>query len=176
MDSARKTIEVTNVDSMHMGLTTPRTKISLPKSNSRSPSRHAWVYGSSPLSGRSANAFSHASENYLSVPAPENSDEAYTTPKNKDGNFADQSNYDRYERIHKNLQAPKKRNELIDEESGRKHRAYDPDNLSIRAFRLETCSDNDSTENSSPGGSNHEQAAAEMRTQWNAFSQRIQAV
>ena len=103
--------------------------------------------------------------------------DAYTTPKNKDGYFADHSNYDRYERIMKNLQAPKKRDEIRDDEdSGRNNKAYDSDSLSIRAFRLETNSDCDeSTENLSGRAAEIRQAALEMRSQWNAFSERIQA-
>ena len=58
--------------------------------------------------------------------------------------------------------APKKRGELFDDDSARKNRAYDPDNLSIRAFRLDPSSDGeDSTENSSTDS--RQQALVDMR-------------
>ena len=78
------------------------------------------------------------------------------------------------------MQAPRKRDEFFDEDSSRKNknRAYDPDNLSIREFRLDGSSDGDSsTDNSSPGGENSRQQALEdMRSQWGAFTDRIMSV
>ena len=61
----------------------------------------------------------------------------YTTPKNKEFCMADCSNTERSERNQKVLQAPKKRDEMYGEVSARKTRAYDYENLSIRAFRLD---------------------------------------
>lgn len=58
----------------------------------------------------------------------------------------------------------------------RQNKAYDPENLSIRAFRLDSAasdSEERSTDNSSPGSSGRserEQALAEMRDQWGAFT------
>ena len=66
--------------------------------------------------------------------------------------------------------------------SARKQRAYDPDNLSIRAFKLDGLSDSDgenSTENSSRRSeeqNDRRQAMEDVRGQWNAFSQRIMDV
>lgn len=57
----------------------------------------------------------------------------YTTPKNKEFCMADCSNT----KNQKVLQAPKKRDEMYGEVSARKTRAYDYENLSIRAFRLD---------------------------------------
>lgn len=66
--------------------------------------------------------------------------------------------------------------------SARKQRAYDPDNLSIRAFKLDGLSDSDgenSTENSSRRSdeqNDRRQVMEDVRGQWNAFTQRIMDV
>ena len=78
------------------------------------------------------------------------------------------------------LAAPKKREEML-ETSARKGRAYDPDNLSIREFKLSPrSSDGDqSTDHSSEGGHGRDlrqQAMNDLRGQWSAFTERIMAV
>mmetsp|Transcript_12620 Transcript_12620/g.15029 ORF Transcript_12620/g.15029 Transcript_12620/m.15029 type:complete len:80 (-) Transcript_12620:324-563(-) len=65
------------------------------------------------------------------------------------------------------------------ETSARKGRAYDPDNMSIREFKLSPrSSDGDhSTENSSDDGHDpRQQAVNQLRGQWSAFTDRIMAV
>ena len=79
------------------------------------------------------------------------------------------------------MQAPKKRDELVDEDAVRKNQKYDPDNLSIRAFRLDGTPSNGSegsTENSSAGFSSpsRQTPMGEIRSQFSAFSQQIMQV
>lgn len=62
---------------------------------------------------------------------------------------------------------------------GRVNKAYDPENLKIRAFRLDSASSNDgedSTDNSSPESNDRTQAMVDIRNQWGDFSQRIMGV
>ena len=71
---------------------------------------------------------------------------------------------------------------MFGECSARKQRAYDPDNLSIRAFKLEGFSESEgenSTQNSSRRSeetNERQQAMEDVRGQWNAFTQRIMKV
>lgn len=74
---------------------------------------------------------------------------------------------------------------MFDESSARKQRAYDPENLSIRAFKLDGYSPSSgsegeqSTENSSRRSEEYndrQQAMDDVRGEWNAFSKRIMDV
>ena len=81
----------------------------------------------------------------------------------------------------KALQAPKKRDEMYGEDSARKGRTYNPDNLSVRAFRLcdsDSEGNSPSTENSSQneGSSSRQQAMDDIRGEWGAFTANIMAV
>ena len=104
----------------------------------------------SPRSCRSGNSSckaktskSEASQNnahqFLALPQPVQQD-PYTTPKHKEACLADVSNTERSERMLKALQAPKKRDEMFDDISASRNRAHDYENMSIRAFRLDSSS------------------------------------
>ena len=167
------------------------------RSSSRSSSRHSWVHGGSPRSGgrrshagnscsssKAKTTKSEASNNFhqfLALPKPVQQD-PYTTPKHKEVCLADVSNTERSERMLKALQAPKKRDEMYDEfNSSRNHSraAHDYENMSIRAFRLESSSskgDGSSTAGDSSRGQQQAAALEEMRTQWHAFTENIMNV
>ena len=107
----------------------------------------------SPRSCRSGNSSckaktskSEASQNnahqFLALPQPVQQD-PYTTPKHKEACLADVSNTERSERMLKALQAPKKRDEMYDELCNSRNHArggHNYENMSIRAFRLESSS------------------------------------
>lgn len=169
--SSRRQIIVTRLDSLEQQpVTTPTTKLAMPKSSPRSSSRgHSWVRGSSPRSACSdVSAKKQAA--LLAVPKQESAD-PYNTPKGKD----DQDSACNSGRFQRALQAPKKRDELIDA-TARKNRAFDPENLQIRAFRLDSSSsdgDDHSTGSSDAGANPRQEALDEMRSQWADFTQRI---
>lgn len=76
------------------------------------------------------------------------------------------------------MAAPKKRDEFLDS-SARKNRAFDADNLTVRAFKLspnQSDEEDGSTENSSNDGSERQVAMTELRDQWATFTQRIMDV
>lgn len=100
---------------------------------------------------------------FLAVPtSPAAAHDPYTTPRNNE------AAQDLSGKANKALQAPRKRDEVIDETLVRKNRAYDPSNLQVRAFRLESSpSDGEgSTENSS-----QEDESAQISRQWTSFTQ-----
>ena len=78
------------------------------------------------------------------------------------------------------MQAPKKRDELLSGEKERANRAYDPDNLSVREFRLDSSRNSDSggsTDNSSASDRDERQEALnQIRNDWGAFTDRIMRV
>ena len=187
MTSTQVTIAVTSVDAQadKMIDESPMGKLAIVKRSSRSSSRHSWVHGS-PRSCRAGNSSSkakttksEASYQFLTLPQPVQQD-PYTTPKHKEACLADVSNTERSERMLKALQAPKKRDEMFDEisESSRS-RAHDYENMSIRAFRLDSSSskgDGSSTAGDSSCGHQQQAALEEMRSQWQAFSANIMNV
>ena len=151
MTSTQVSIAVTSVDAQadKMIDESPMGKLAIQKRSSRSSSRHSWVHGS-PRSCRSGNSSckaktskSEASQNnlhqFLTLPQPVQQD-PFTTPKHKEVCLADVSNTERSERMLKALQAPKKRDEMFDEITASRNRAHDYENMSIRAFRLDSSS------------------------------------
>ena len=80
----------------------------------------------------------------------------------------------------KALQAPKKRDEMFGESSARKNRAFNPDELSVRAFRLcdsDSEGNSPSTENSSQSeGSSRQQAMDDIRAGFGSFTASIMNV
>ena len=75
----------------------------------------------------------------MTLPQPVQQD-PYTTPKHKEVCLTDVSNTERSERMLKALQAPKKRDEMFDEFTTPRDRGHDYENMSIRAFRLDSSS------------------------------------
>ena len=178
MQSQKRAINVSNVEDMKSQamVSTPKAKLALPRSRSPRSPYNNWGSGS-PRSNKhnhSPAGFSAAHANqFLAV--PENAqDDPYTTPKAKDqiGNTSCSNRH-----RNKAILAPKKRDEMF-EETSRKNRAYDPNNLSIRAFRLDSSSDGEmSTDNSSVEDSDQrQQAMNEMRADFRAYSQLIMEV
>lgn len=165
-------------DSQSTIMTTPKNKLALPRDHSGSSGRHSWVHGHSPRSGGSSSKKTGGFQQPFALPQGGAAANSYLTPTNKETSYQDNSCSDQWQRA---LQAPKKREESFGSASKRKQRAYDPENLSVRAFRLESNSsdgDEGSTsgeENTSPGGE-RQQAMREMRGQWAAFTQRIMDV
>ena len=79
----------------------------------------------------------------------------------------------------KALQAPKKRDEMFDEITASRNRAHDYENMSIRAFRLDSSSskgDGSSTAGDSSRGEEQQAALDDMRSQWQAVSANIMNV
>jgi len=57
------------------------------------------------------------------------------------------------------------------------NKAYDPENLSVRAFRIDSSpSDSGSTGDSSSPESDRHQVMSEIRSDWGAFTERIMGV
>ena len=114
----------------------------------------------------------------MTLPQPVQQD-PFTTPKHKEVCLADVSNTERSERMLKALQAPKKRDEMFDEITASRNRAHDYENMSIRAFRLDSSSskgDGSSTAGDSSRGEEQQAALDDMRSQWQAVSANIMNV
>ena len=151
--STNKTINVFSVEREDQPGTPRDAKLALPRG---SPCQRS----DSPMS----NGAHSPAANLLNLPLKQQED-PYLTPTNKDS-FGETSDSARWGgRNQRALQAPKKRDESFSGCKSRKQRAYDPDNLSIREFRLDGYSDNDtgSTDGSSTSEGGH--ASGSGRTQ-----------
>ena len=174
MSSKKATISITNVDKDEDANTTPRARIAMPRGSPKSFNGSASKAYDSPVATYSSPCAQPSSQ--FLCPAT-TSEDAYLTPTNMRQDNSVTSQDARYQRA---MAAPKKREEML-ETSARKGRAYDPDNLSIREFKLSPrSSDGDnSTENSSDNGHGRDlrqKAMNDLRGQWSAFTERIMAV
>jgi len=137
MHSNRALIEIINVEEDQQMTSESRA---MPESSPNATMR-AWD-SHSPSNPQNGASSGKASQ-FLTLPASPHGD-AYSTPTNLRQDGSTMSNDPRYQRA---MAAPKKR----EENSEFKHRAFDPDNMSVRAFQLSPSSET-STENSSEDG------------------------
>ena len=118
--------------------------------------------------------------NFLALPINQQED-PYLTPTNKDS-LGETSNSERWAgKNQRALKAPKKRDESFSGCKDRKQRAYDPDNLQIREFRLDGYADSDTgstdgSSNKSHNSSGRMQAFGDVRQMQANFMNAIMAV
>jgi len=150
MLASHSKITITNLEVAESPFTTPPHKQTSPTINSSSPRRLASKPEKSSVEQKGAT--NPQSSAFLSLPQSGQED-LYNTPTNgqrHEGTSSSSTNV-KQRRL---LVAPKKRSEYLDS-SARKNRAFDPDNLSVRPFKLSPShsdESDDSTENSSWDG------------------------